>query len=88
VPLGENGGPGAPEEQRRLSRLDALIDAYGVSFGHVQVFQTLAARLDELAELTDGRAAATGRRDFLEHSAMYRRDRSRVSAMARKLSGQ
>ena len=88
VPLGENGGPGAPEEQERLSRLDALIDAYGVSFGHVQVFQTLAARLDELAELTDGRAAATGRRDFLEHSAMYRRDRSRVSAMARKLSGQ
>jgi hypothetical protein len=82
VPLGENGGEDAPGENDRWSRLDALIKAYGVQFGHRDVFETLTIRLDELAELTDGRAAATGRSDFLDHSGMYRRDRDNVRALA------
>lgn len=86
VPLGENGGGAAPEENERLSRLDTLIKAYGLPFEHRKVFETLATRLDELAEFTDGRAADTGRADFLDHSAMYRRDRDRVFALAIKIS--
>ena len=81
VPLGENGGGAAPDENQRLSRLDALIMAYGLPFEHQEVFETLVNRLDELAKFTDGRAAATGRTDFLDHSAMYRRDRDSVSAL-------
>lgn len=82
VPLGENGGRTAPPESERSRRLDSLIDAYGIPFDHLEVLETLATRLDELADFTDGRAAATGRKDFLDHSAMYRRDRDHVSALA------
>ncbi|MEC5179419.1 phosphotransferase [Arthrobacter sp. CG_A4] len=82
VPLGENGGATAPGVSDRVARLDALITAYGLPFDHRDVFKTLAVRLDELADFTDYRAAATGRTDFLDHSAMYRRDRDKVSAQA------
>lgn len=82
VPLGENGGGAAPDEEQRLSRLEALIGAYGFRFDHATVFETLATRLDELADFTDGRAAATGRAEFLDHSAVYRRDREQVAALA------
>ena len=40
----------------------------------------MAARLEELAAFADARAAETGRDDFAEHAAMYRRDRDRVLA--------
>jgi hypothetical protein len=82
VPVGENGGDGAPNEDERLGRLDLLIEAYGQLFGHGIVFETLAGRLDELADFTDGRAAATGRTEFLGHAAMYRRDRDRANRLA------
>lgn len=80
VPLGENGGDTAPSAHARRSRLDDLIRAYGFPFEHRSVFETLVARLNELAEFTDRRAAVTGRTDFLDHSAMYRRDRDAISA--------
>lgn len=82
VPLGENGGGNAPAAGERRSRLDALIQAYGLPFAHRDVYETLAVRLGELADFTDGRAAATGRAEFLDHSAMYRRDRDTASALA------
>lgn len=82
VPLGENGGGAAPDENERLPRLEALIEAYGFPFEPRDVFETLVTRLDELAEFTDRRAEVTGRADFLEHSAMYRRDRNRAAELA------
>lgn len=82
VPLGENGGSSAPREEVRPSRLSTLIEAYGLPFTHEDVLETLVIRLDELAAFTDGRAADTGRGDFLDHSAMYRRDRDFVAALA------
>lgn len=82
VPLGENGGSAAPQGRDRLARLDALIEAYGVHFEHRNIFETVRDRLDELAVYTDGRAATTGRTDFLDHSSMYRRDRDRIAALA------
>lgn len=82
VPLGENGGSTAPPESERARRLESLIDAYGMPFDHLELLEILATRLDELADLTDGRAAATGRTDFLDHSAMYRRDRDHVAVLA------
>ena len=71
----------------RLSRLDDLIRAYGLPFEHRDVYGTLVSRLEELAEFTDGRAAATGRTDFLDHSAMYRRDRDTMAAPLLPRSG-
>ena len=81
VPLGENGGDTAPGANARYSRLDDLIRAYGLPFEHRDVYETLVARLDELADFTDRRAAVSGRTDFLDHSAMYRRDRDTVAAL-------
>lgn len=82
VPIGENGGSAAPDDDERMERLDTLIDAYGLPFDHRKVFGTLVVRLDELADFTDRRAAATGRPEFLDHSAMYRRDRDTASGLA------
>ena len=79
--MGENGGDTAPGADARRSRLDDLIRAYGFPFEHRSVYETLVARLNELAEFTDRRAAASGRTDFLDHSAMYRRDRDAISAL-------
>ena len=45
-----------------------------------ELLAAVAARLEELAAFTDARAAETGRDDFAEHAAMYRRDRDRVLA--------
>ena len=81
VPVGENGGDTAPGASERHSRLDDLIRAYGLPFKHRDVYGTLVSRLEELAEFTDRRAAATGREDFLDHSAMYRRDRDTIAAL-------
>ncbi len=82
MPLGENGGAAAPAGTERLSRLDALLQAYGLAFEQQAVFETMAVRLAELADYTDARAAATGRADLLDHSAMYRRDRTTALAAA------
>jgi len=43
----------------------------------------MAQRLIELAVFTDGRAEGTGRHDFVEHAAVYRRDAAALSARAR-----
>ena len=87
VPLGENGGDGAPHAIERHSRLDDLVRAYGLPFEHRDVYRTLVTRLDELADFTDRRAAATGRTDFLDHSAMYRRDRDAMAAFVPPAEG-
>lgn len=75
VPLGEYAEKNAPDEPERLRRLGDLISAYGYDFEPDAVRATAADRLDELAVFTDQRAADTGRSDFVEHSALYRRDR-------------
>ena len=68
-----------PERSARLGR---LIDAYGqdfdgasgAGFTEAEVYEVMAQRLIELAVFTDGRAEQTGRHDFVEHAALYRRD--------------
>jgi hypothetical protein len=82
VPLGEHAGDNAPDEDKRLQRLDDLIDAYGGAFGRLAVLRTAADRLAELALFTDQRAAESGRGDFVEHAALYRRDREILLAMS------
>lgn len=80
VPLtdsAEDGGPPAPD---RAGRLQLLIDSYEMPYEPAELLAVVAARLDELAVFTDARAAETGRDDFAEHAAMYRRDRDRVLA--------
>lgn len=84
VPLVEDAGSTAPTGAERFARLDALINAYGIPFGRGEVLTTIAARLDELADFTDGRAKDTGRIDFTDHAAMYRRDRDRMLVLAMK----
>lgn len=66
---------------QRLLRIDRLVQAYGLPFKRFDVLVTVVARLDELAEFTDGRAADTGDAMFLEHSALYRRDRAEISRL-------
>lgn len=62
----------------RARRLADLIEAYGGGYDHDQVKQVAARRLDDLATFTEQRAEATGRSDFIEHAAMYRRDSRRL----------
>lgn len=87
VPLGEYADDNTPNEQHRRRRLDDLIRAYGFDFDPDAVLATAAARLDELAEFTDKRAADTGRSDFVEHSALYRRDRDLLRKLTSRAAG-
>ncbi|MBD9699566.1 phosphotransferase [Flavimobilis sp. GY10621] len=64
----------------RGARLAELVASYGLDAAPDEVRRVAAARLDELAEFTDQRAAETGRTDFLAHAAMYRRDAARLRA--------
>lgn len=82
VPLGEYTGDDVPEEDARPGRLDMLIHSYGYDFDQVAVLRTAADRMEDLAVFTDQRAADTGRKDFLEHAAHYRRDRDRLLEMS------
>lgn len=75
VPFSSEPGQGLPPEDQQLERLASLITAYGWPFDPVDVLAMAATRLDDLAEYTDRRAAATSRSDLLEHAALYRRDR-------------
>jgi hypothetical protein len=82
VPLGEYADDCAPDGHDRVRRLDELIRAYGHDFHPDAVLATAADRLDELALFTDQRAADTGRGDFIEHAALYRRDRDLLRSQA------
>ena len=82
APLIESGGAGAPEGPEVLARLDELTAAYGFPFSRRDVLETLGARLRELADYSDGRAAATGRPELDNHAAMYRRDSLRMVRLA------
>jgi hypothetical protein len=81
VPLGEYIDDNAPKYDERLRRLDNLIDAYGGDMTRFAVIQTAADRLEDLALFTDQRAAETCRGDFVEHAALYRRDRDLLLQM-------
>ena len=81
VPLGEYTDPDAPDWDARPGRLDALISFYGHEFDQAAVLRAAADRMEDLAVFTDQRAADTGRNDFLEHAAQYRRDRDRLLEM-------
>ncbi|OCI30677.1 phosphotransferase enzyme family protein [Oerskovia enterophila] len=65
-----------------LARLDALVAAYGLPFSRREVLTAMVARLEEIADFTDGRAEQTARSDFRRHAAMYRADARRVAALA------
>ncbi|HEY0259909.1 MAG TPA: phosphotransferase [Lacisediminihabitans sp.] len=78
VPFVEDADPDAWTDDRRFDRLDRLVRAYGIPFSRAQVLSAIGARLEELATFTDRRAAETGRPEFLDHAAMYRRDRTRL----------
>ena len=80
VPLtGEPDADASPPADRP-GRLNRLIAAYGAGFAPGEVIAMACVRLDDLARFTDGRAAETGRADFLDHAALYRRDRSLLLA--------
>ena len=85
VPLGEYSDPDAPGRDARPGRLDALIRSYGYEFDQAAVLRAAADRMEDLAVFTDQRAADTGRNDFLEHAALYRRDRDRLLDMIASL---
>ncbi|WP_394551881.1 phosphotransferase [Agromyces sp. MMS24-JH15] len=61
----------APDRDRRL---ELLLDAYGSDASPDAVREAIVAYLGELEAFTRDRADETGRRDLLEHAAMYRRD--------------
>lgn len=82
VPLGEYSDDHAPEEGARLDRLNALIRSYGYDFGQDALLRAAAERMEDLAVFTDRRAADTGRSDFTDHAALYRRDRDRLIDMS------
>jgi Ser/Thr protein kinase RdoA (MazF antagonist) len=81
VPFVEDAGIGFSGPQRS-ARLRRLIEAYGGGFTEAEVYAVMAQRLIELAVFTDGRAEATGRSDFVEHAALYRRDAAALSVLA------
>ncbi|MDY7555900.1 aminoglycoside phosphotransferase family protein [Cryobacterium sp. 10C3] len=85
VPLGEYADHDAPGWDARPGRLDALIRSYGYEFDQTAVLRTAADRMEDLAVFTDQRADDTGRSDFLEHAALYRRDRDRLLDMSASL---
>ncbi|WP_016996598.1 phosphotransferase [Kocuria atrinae] len=80
VPLTDDAHDGGPPTPERAGRLRLLIDSYEMPYEPAELLAAVAARLEELAAFTDARAAETGRDDFAEHAAMYRRDRDRVLA--------
>ncbi|MEC5150542.1 hypothetical protein [Cryobacterium sp. GrIS_2_6] len=63
----------------------SLIRSYGYEFDQTAVLRTAADRMEDLAVITDQRADDTGRSDFLEHAALYRRDRDRLLDMSASL---
>jgi hypothetical protein len=80
VPLVGDERDGAPPLHEREARLRALIEAYAnggdePALQPDDVYRVAAARLEDLAAFTDARAVETGRAEFLEHAALYRRDR-------------
>ena len=85
VPLGEYADHDAPDWDARPGRLDALIRAYGSEFDQAAVLRAAAHRMEDLAVFTDQRAADTSRNDFVEHAALYRRDRDRLFDMIARL---
>ena len=80
VPLTGEPDADAPPPSDRAGRLNRLIAAYGADFAPSDVLAMACVRLDDLARYTDGRAAETGRADFLDHAGLYRRDRSLLLA--------
>ena len=78
VPLGEYTDEDVPDSDARPGRLAALIRAYGYDFAQAAILRTAADRLADLAVFTDRRATDTGSNDFVDHAALYRRDRDRL----------
>lgn len=89
VPYAEDAPAFDPaRDGTRDERLALLLTAYGSDDAHTAVQQMAAERLDALAAFTDQRARETGRSDFLDHAAMYRRDAARLRMQAaRSLPG-
>lgn len=79
VPFAEDS-PGAAQLDTS-SRLDALIEAYGMDVTPRVVILTAAHRLDDLRAFTLARRDATGRPEFADHAAMYGRDAARLRSL-------
>ena len=69
APNYDPGRWGEPDE-----RLLTLVAAYGGGIRLSEVLATMVERLEALAEFTEQRYADTGRDEFRQHAAMYRRD--------------
>ena len=69
APNYDPGRWGEPDE-----RLLTLVEAYGGGIRLSEVLATMVERLEALAEFTEQRYADTGRDEFRQHAAMYRRD--------------
>lgn len=62
----------------RDTRLSMLMDAYGTSASPAILRACMAERLDDLRAFTLKIAQRTGRRELLDHAAMYGRDAARL----------
>ena len=82
VPFVEDAGaPFTPQEQReRLQRLDS---AYGAEWSTEEILSVMIDRLLELADFTDGRAAQTGRVEFVDTPRSTGPDAARISRRGR-----
>lgn len=61
---------------QRSGRLDALLEAYGMSCSRGEFRAVLAARLAELADFSEAMAEVTGNDELRDHAELYRRDAS------------
>lgn len=66
-------------DEQSLDRLDRLVRAYGMPFPRPLMLEQIRERLEVLARFTDGRHHETGRPEFADHAAMYRRDATRLA---------
>lgn len=83
VPIGEHADDHSPDDRNRRERIIAILAAYDSPATPVELLEMVARRLDDLAIFTDERAHTTGRADFLDHSALYRRDSAAAREYAR-----
>ena len=63
----------------RTQRLTSLLGAYGGSYGHAEVLDTVRERLVALAVFSDQMAESLGKPELREHADLYRRDAESIT---------
>jgi Ser/Thr protein kinase RdoA (MazF antagonist) len=72
--VGDGFGPA-----ERMQRLADLLVAYGTSYSHANVFDTVRDRLVALAEFSERMAETLGNPELRKHADLYRRDAARIA---------